>query len=279
MASIAEVLRAKREKIEAQKEATKKLETTKPAQGKNTYRLLPSWRNDGTLFQEYGMHFVKGPDGKTAPALCHRKTFGDDHDCPVCNAIIEGMGDAQTDEERNEIKGYFASQRYIVNVINMKTNEVEMLEIGQSIYDGIENAILAAIDDDPDFDPTDPDNGHNLIINRSGSGMNTEYGVTLSMKPSKVALPEALPQLDQEVKIQAQKEPKYALETLAKVTGALAPAALEGSTVASLADLREVTDVEDEDVPDWETTSASTVIENEEDLDGLDELDDLLGDD
>lgn len=285
--AVMEMLKKQREQIN-ERQAAKFLETIKPLQGRHTYRFLPPYDGATSLFQEYGQHWIPNEKGeKNFSVVCQRKTYGDSHDCPVCNAISEAIKTASDDEELKTLKGYYAGQRYLANVLvlsdKQNKDKVQILEFGQQLYDQIEGLMMAGYEEDPDFDITNPETGYDIKINREGRGMDTSYTAALALKPSKCPTPEGLYLLHEEVKTQADKSPKAALKCLAIATGVLPPAAIEGRATASLGDLREV-DV-DEDVSfddpkviEHEASTQDDDALSSDDLDALDELDSLLDD-
>lgn len=94
------------------------------------------------------IHWEKGLDGGTKRIICPGP------ECPLCKI------------------GRSPSSRYQVQVINRKTNKVEILEGGPAIFGAIKDYAL-----DPDYgDPTQYD----IRIKKEGSLRNTKYSVVAS---------------------------------------------------------------------------------------------------
>lgn len=163
------------QKLVEEKNASKvKLE--KPAPGKHRYRILPGWDADNRaqFWQYFGRHWVK-VDGKVkAVAICREKTFNEP--CPVCQAIGEGIGATDDDIVRAQLKQGNAQQLNLMNVIEVdgeNPTEPFVLAAPQTVFDQIAAIIL-------DYDDiTDPDEGHDIVINRTGSGLDTTYTVVV----------------------------------------------------------------------------------------------------
>lgn len=277
MANILDLIQQKQKEMAAKKS---RQSTLKPAPGDHKYRILPSWRGkeDGQFWHDMGMHFIRTESSGNKPAavyICADKTFG--KPCEVCDAITKSMAVSGDDKMTEYLKQARSSQRYLMNVLHLtgtEPNKVQVLEVGQGVFQDICNLIAEY------GDITDPEAGIDIKIKREGSGLDTEYSVLPAAKSGKVdpKLLSGLVNLDEWV---AQENPAghaKALTAVGAIIGVLPPAdgrgALPSTTRAALADMSD--DAEDADFTPVRPTSTSSV--TDADLGDLDELDELLGD-
>ena len=174
-------------KVRKEKAAQKggSLDLIRPGDGRNTYRILPSWRTEGTeeeklqFWHDYGLHWIKKSKGDKPDAvlLCDQKTFG--KPCEIC-AAISGAIQQSTDDTVTEVlkKECTSKQKYLLNVLHLNASDKAMrivpqvLEVGPKIF---EDGIIPLISEYGDI--TALEGGTDIVINRSGSGLNTEYSV------------------------------------------------------------------------------------------------------
>lgn len=281
MTGIQDLVRKTKQEQAAKKAAN--LRTLKPLAGKHTYRILPTWRLNTMpdeckkeaqpFWHDFAMHWVRTEkNGKPTAYICLDKTFG--ADCPVCAAIGRGISASTDDQTIELLKSANASQKYLFNVLHRsspdKPNEVQILEVGNKIFD----QILEFVTEYGDI--TDLNDGIDLIINREGTGLDTKYSVLPAGKHQKVdpSVMANLFDLDAVVKQENETKLKIALENLSKVSGIL-PAATS-SNRASLVDMSDVEDGDYSDAP-FDADDETTVDVASDDISD-DELDELLGD-
>ena len=147
------------------------------------------------LSQDWGQHWIKDQHGQLkAVYICTQTNF--DEPCAVCEAIATGAAMTHDDDILKALKDSRSSRRILVNALYLKggkhdnpeTNPV-VLELPPSVWDSI--LATAAAFAAEDINVFDPKEGHNFIIEKTGTGMATEYKVTPSPKQS-VVNPEAL---------------------------------------------------------------------------------------
>jgi hypothetical protein len=276
---------AKTKKQQASKKAAG-LRTMKPSPGKHTYRILPTWRLNTQpeeckkeaqpFWHDFAMHWVRTEkNGKPTAYICLEKTFG--AECPVCSAIGRGISASDDDATVELLKEANASQKYLLNVLHRtspdKPNEVQVMEVGQKIFD----QLIEFMSEYGDI--TDLKEGMDLIINREGSGMDTRYTVLPAAKHKPVSKDVMAKLLDLDSVVQQENETKLnlALENLGKVSGIMPSRAAPSSSRASLVDM---TDVEDGEYAESSASEADQSEDDEVAADDIseDELDDLLGD-
>jgi hypothetical protein len=278
--SIQDLIAGKQKDMAAKKS---RQNTLKPQPGTHTYRIMPSWRggDDKQFWHDFAMHFIKSNDGTTKPAavyICSDKTFG--KPCEVCEAAKKLMAVSTNDDMTKQLKDSLSAQRYLLNVQHLTGTEpgkVQIMEVGQGVFE----AICGLIGEYGDI--TDLNEGTDIKITRTGSGLDTKYTVipAAKSKPVPASVLTQLPNLDEFV---AQENPAgetKALTAVGAIAGLLPAAsgapAKRGSHPA-LADLSSDADeVEYESVkPTVRAATASSAV-SDADLEGLDELDDLLG--
>lgn len=180
----------------------------KPKHGKNNIRILPPWTNEGehagSFFREVAQHWGVSEDMK-GPVLCPNKTPDIKQPCPICEFIAELRADKKNVAAAELAKDIRAKTCWFLNIVDLDDSvytvadvaeaksarpdaepefaagdlKVQVFAAGPTIF----NQIVGIISDNM-VDITLPDAGHNLTINKSGKGINTEYGVTLIIKPS-----------------------------------------------------------------------------------------------
>lgn len=176
-------------KAQIAEQTGKGVRTVKPKVGKTRVRILPSWRgkNDEPFWHDFGQHYIKDSNDKVvAVYVCVEKTYG--KSCSICEMIREGIDVAKTDEQKGLLASARANGRVLVNALMLETDPSTpvILELTPTTYDKVIDIILQGTDEDPNFNNvTDVDNGIDLIITRSGTGINTEYSVQPALKGSK----------------------------------------------------------------------------------------------
>lgn len=276
--SIQDLIAGKQKDMAAKKS---RQNTLKPQPGTHTYRVMPSWRggDEKQFWHDFAMHFIKTPESAGKPAavyVCSDKTFG--KPCEVCEAAKKLMAVSTNDDQTKQLKEALSAQRYLLNVLHLTGTEpdkVQIMEVGQGVFE----SICGLIGEYGDI--TDLNEGTDLKITRTGSGLDTKYTVMPAAKSKPVAASKIanLPNLDEFV---AQENPAgetKALTAVGTIVGLLpsAGAPVKRGGHPALADLSA-----DADDAEFETVKpsvkASAPRDAEDDLDGLDELDDLLAD-
>lgn len=262
----------------AKKASMKKAEKTAKVQpGKNRIRLLPGWRagEEHVWFHDFGQHFIKNAaDEIQAVYVCASATF--EKDCAVCNAIAaagRGVADDATAEVLAKAK---ASRTVLVNALLLDSdqpNTPQILELKRGVFGDI-----VGIVEEWGMAVLDPEDGQEIVIERTGKGLNTKYSAQISPKKYKVP-PAALTKLnnlDDYVKQESDEQQRRAIAAVNSVAGFLpaAPSADRPQTSPSrLAAPKPAADLDDLDALDDAGSVAPAA-----DLALDSELDDLLGD-
>ncbi len=285
--NIMDIVNNKKKAIEAA--SGRRERTVRPQPGKSKFRILPGWRGDEdpTFFHDFGQHYIKdGNDDLKAVYMCTEKTYG--KPCPICQALSDAKGKVVDDD--NLIKAIDesrASNRMLFNALHLDGEDPSspiILEVSpttaQKIFD-----IMGGEDGYGDI--TDLESGTDIIISRSGKGLNTEYSIYAAPKSGKVnkAVMKNLHNLDDYVNQEFDEGRNKALAAVSTVAGAL-PLSTGGGGGAATAIAHDPTAVaEDADYPTAEVAEysepkpkavekAAPAIEEYSDSD----LDDMLAD-
>lgn len=166
--------------------------------GKNVRRILPPKGDNDVFWSEGFLHFGLGTDGKKTVTCL--ETYGEGKKCPVCR-YVEELKKSKNKEDKQLADKIRRVKRTYVAVLNRDADEEKplVLPIGQTIMKQVIDLIC-----DPDYgDITDFNEGRDITITKSGSGLNTEYSVIAKPKTSiasdeydEEALDNELPDLD-----------------------------------------------------------------------------------
>lgn len=289
-------LMAKKKK-EMEKKQGGQMSAKKPTQGKFTYRILPAWRKPneadiaaGTpapFWHDFGVHWVKKEEnGKpVAVHICNEKTYGES--CEICNQIGRAMVMTDDDDTKKVLKACNAKQSYLMNALRYedgKPGEPFVLEVGQRTFDQIVDLI------DEYDDITDLKEGTDIVINRSGTGFDTEYTV-MPAKKSKPVSEDVLGKLhDLDVGVDQTNSVKHnlALEAVSEIAGIMPPktsgnlpskstSTPKTKSNSQFSDDASVSDAEYEEIDDDDALDEALNGVSEVD-DDIDEVDDILGD-
>lgn len=146
-----------------------------PKEGRSVIRILPETGEMEFFFQEVGRHNFP-PDNKKN-CYCPKFTSHNELPCPVCE-IVDDLykGDKASQAMAGNLR---VRKSYWMNVIVRGTKEGEadsgpyIYTPGQTVFSAI-----AALISDPDYgDIMSTEDGLDIIIERTGSGLNTEYQV------------------------------------------------------------------------------------------------------
>lgn len=216
--------------INQRKAAVSRVKTLKPNPGRNRYRILPSWRGaDQQFWMDFGQHWIKDATGKIqAVYVCNDKTFGSH--CQVCDAISQGILMSGDDLTKKRLEEARSTARVLLNVLDLGSPnpmQVHILEIAPTIFNGNKGVggIISLFQDWPNL--LDLDGGAEVIIEKSGTGKETRYGVSaIPGKAVDKSVLANLHNLDQFVAAEGEAGASRALSSLAAISGVLpAPSA------------------------------------------------------
>jgi len=136
-----------------------------PQVGKNIVRILPAWAEGKRFYHKVWGHWVRA---QSTSYPCLNKMKGEK--CPLCEEVerLRATGD------RKHANALSASLRYYLQVIDRKNPEagVQIFNTGSTVFKGI-----AALLNDEDWGPglLDIQKGYDIVIERTGEGLDTDY--------------------------------------------------------------------------------------------------------
>jgi len=181
-----------------------------PKSGSNIIRVLPPWTNEGdhadVFFREVAQHWGLSSDSK-APVLCKEKTPYLNGKCAACD-LVNDLRKDKTDATAQQLaKDHRAKSAYLFSIIDRADPEYTAADIaamtkGEGDEDlpavgdmkvqvfpanfTVFQGVMAAMTSDK-LDITDPKEGHDITIKKTGSGQfGTSYSVITKIKPSPV---------------------------------------------------------------------------------------------
>lgn len=148
-------------------------------EGKTVVRILPEVGKMDAFYQTVGVHNLPGNDNKRV--YCPAFTSMGELPCPICDLVkrLYQAGDKASKALAQQLR---VSKKYWINVINRadETPVPLILTAGTTIF----NPIASAVSDEDYGDIWDPENGVDVVIKRTGEGMQTKYEVLLKRNPS-----------------------------------------------------------------------------------------------
>lgn len=164
---------------------------TRLSKGKNKVRILPGWRNgDPQFWHDFGQHWVKDTDGSVkAVVVCDAKTF--DKECELCNMVEMGLNSLpEGSVEHRALQEAKATGRVLLNVLMLDSEDPKtpkVLEVPPTVFGGNKGVggIISLFEEYPDL--IDPEKGNDIIIEKTGSGIDTRYGVMVANSKTKVS--------------------------------------------------------------------------------------------
>lgn len=144
--------------------------------GDNLVRFLSD--DDGNFYHETGYHYVKQGKEKVA-VVCNR--LDSNEACYICD-VVDALYKSKDKSDKDLAKELSAKARIFFNVIDRTDGKVKVLGTGNQIF----KELLKYFADDDWGDLTHPVTGRDVVINKSGSGLDTEYSVIPKPNPSKL---------------------------------------------------------------------------------------------
>lgn len=272
------LVKAKKQAIQAA--SGRRENTVKVQPGKHKFRILPGWdKDDPTFFQDFSQHFIKNTrDEIQAVYLCVEKTYG--KTCPVCDAIAQGISECGDDETINALKEGQSRGRVLVNALELSGGDPStpiVLDLSPTTF----QKVLELMDEYGNI--TDLNEGTDLVISRTGAGINTEYSVlpAAKSKPIDDSVMKNINNLSDYVKQEYDEGRNKAIAAVSTVSGvALIPLAGAGADVPLLTETIEddeefATAVEPVEATALEGDAAVDAVATDDEMSD-DELEDML---
>lgn len=207
--------------------------TVKPKDGRNTFRILAptnaqaEWvPASGQFWADVGVHWIKADkEGKPLVVLGDSEVvYGKQS---VVNTAIAMAIDSAMDEESKKLYESWKSRRTVlVNALDRDQGDAEViLELTGTTWG--KYLELIEIYADSDIDITDMATGIDIIITRSGKGLQTEYDITAAPGVSKPVTKEQMGKAEDLNEFIATNffrgEEQKALNSIAQITGIAVP--------------------------------------------------------
>lgn len=208
--------------------------TIKPKDGRNTYRLLaptpaqaPWVPASGQYWADLGVHWIKADkNGKPLVVVGDCDTVYQ-QPSPLNTAIEMAINSAMDEESKELYQDWKPNKSVIINVLDASMgDDPQPLELTPTTFGKVMD--LINIYDDAGQDITHPLTGVDIIITKTGKGINTKYDVAVSPAPSK---PIAADVLGRTIDLHAfiaqnyfRGEEQKALNAIAQIAGVAVPA-------------------------------------------------------
>ena len=218
--------------------------TVKPKDGRNAYRVLAptsaqaSWvPPSGQYWADLGVHWIKADkNGKPLAVVGDCDTVYQQPS--VLNTAIEMAINSAMDEESKELYNEWkAKKSVLLNVVDRSSGEDPVvLELTGTTFGKVMD--LINVYDDAGRDITDPMTGVDIIITKTGKGLNTKYEVMVDPAPPKPVSPDVLGRTTDLHEFIAQNyfrgEEQKALNCIAQIAGVAVPALTGPATAAGV---------------------------------------------
>ncbi len=292
MASILDMVRAKKAQIQASSGRREK--THKPQPGKNRYRILPGWRKDDSngpkeqFYRDFAQHFIKNEAGEIQAVVPSMEVIYGKED-PFADKLREIISRCTDDDELKRLKEMQAKGRVLLNALHLDGEDPTTpvpLDLTPTTFE----KVLELIEEHGE-EMLDLENGVDIIITRSGKGLNTEYSVMAAAKSKPVdkAVMSKIIDLDAYVNQEYESSAKKAIASLRAQgysMGALAMTpSVAGALTGPASDFNGITPPEEaaapiiEAEPVEETPAPATKAAPAEPVSKDDEFNDDLGED
>lgn len=157
----------------------------KPKEGRNVYRILaptpdqaPWVGENGQFWADLGVHWIKpGKNDKPVAVVGDCDTVYQQPS--VINTAIEMAINAAYDEDSKKLfEEWKARKSVLINVIDREKDEAVVLELTPTTFGKVLDLITLYADAGQDI--TDPNEGADIVITRTGKGLNTNYDVAIA---------------------------------------------------------------------------------------------------
>jgi hypothetical protein len=152
------------------------------AEGRNRIRILPPWSEEaaeaGRYFFETAFHYGIGPDDRTMPCPL---AAGVRDTCFLCS-LANSLKKSSDEDDQAEAKDLFPKRKYLMNIVDIAHPEkgVQVWSAGVKAM----RQVHYYVRDREYGDITDLEDGYDLIVEKTGSGINTEYFVKAAKRSS-----------------------------------------------------------------------------------------------
>lgn len=231
--SMMDLVKAKRAAMQAA--SGRREATVKPQPGKSRWRILPSWRGaeELTFFQEFGQHFIKGVDGVLkAVYVCTEKTLG--KPCDICEGLAAASVRTDDEKVKEALKESRSKGRVLMNALHLDGEDPTtpvILDLTPTTF----GQLLDLMEEHGNI--TDLKEGVDIVISRTGKGLNTEYLIQPAAKSAPVdsKVLKKLNDLDKYVMQEYEEGHMKALAAVSAISGLLPAPSARPALAASAA--------------------------------------------
>lgn len=206
----------------------------KPKEGINRYRLLI---NDTETWKDLGVHWIKSapdtdnPKGKVVAVIGSRDVVYDEP-CPIATAVDRAIASAVDEESKKIFEEWKVRKSVLINALDRSKgsenpNDPQILELTTTTFAEVLGIVQQYADADQNvFDISE---GVDIVITKSGKGLNTKYAVNTAPGVSQPVPAETLNRL---ANLQEHIETEFFKGEDRKALNAIA--AMAGVSVAGL---------------------------------------------
>lgn len=208
--------------------------TVKPKDGRNQYRILAPVADwvppTGQFWSDLGVHWIKADEnGKPLVVLGDCETVYD-QPSKIVTAIRAAMEVAPDEDTKKLYKSWLPKKSVLVNAIQRDlgtgADTMVVLELTATTWNKFLE--LFELHGQAGQDITDPNEGVDIVVTRSGAGLNTEYSIAAAPGMSKKVTPDQLQAATDLPKFIEQNyfrgEEQKALNAISQIAGIAVPA-------------------------------------------------------
>lgn len=164
----------------------------KPKEGRNRYRFLAPTSADATwigadeqFWADLGVHWIKTEKGGKPVAVVGSRDVVYQEACPIGAAVTLAIANAFDEDSKELYKEWAVKRSILINVIDRAGAEDEpaILELTPTTFAQVMDIIQQYGENEEDI--TDLLTGMDIVITKSGKGLQTEYAVNIAPGASK----------------------------------------------------------------------------------------------
>lgn len=173
--SLIDLINQKKQQIDASKRPNAK----RLSDGRSRIRILPSWRQNGDalFWHDFGQHFIKDASGEVkAVYICVNSTFG--KPCPICDVVKAAINSSGNDKEVEMLSQSRGGSRVLVNALHIdgpNPTTPEVFELPPTVFESFIGLVKTYQDEGVNI--LDLATGFDIVVERTGKGLNTKYTV------------------------------------------------------------------------------------------------------
>lgn len=216
---------------------------SKLAEGRNVLRFIPSKDSNPQFWRDLGIHWIKATlDGKPV-AVVGDCDFTYQQPSVINTAIDMAITHAMDEDSKKLYTEWKTKKSVLANVVNRTAGEeVQTLELTTTTFGKVLDQVMLYAEEGVDI--LDPNTGYDIVITKSGKGLNTSYDVAVApLAPGKTFKAVTKEQLEGAADLDAfiasnffRGEEQKALNFIAQIAGVRVPTlAVAGSATPTAA--------------------------------------------